>query len=400
MPNGMVILAEPMNNVQSASFSMMIPCGTAVLPDGCCGAAAVISDWIFRGAGELDSRSLTDELDGLGLHRDSAIGAGHIVLSAACESGNIYRALELYADIILRPALKTEQFEFSRQLALHDLHALDDDPRQKVAIETRKHFYPDPMGRSAAGIKRDLENLTAQKVFDIVKDNFNTCGIILSVAGKCDFEKLCRHAEKLFNSPPAAQKQISIGTRKPEYVHIPHDGAQVHIGMMTPAVILGHRDYYNTMAAVSILGGSMSARLFTEVREKRGLCYAVGAGYHSLKEMAGITVYAGTTPEKAQQTFDVTIEQFQKITDGLNDDEVHRAKIGLKSSLIMQSESTIARASGIGSDYYRLGTVRPLGEIRQAVENISTAGVLDFLKRNPFTDFTVVTIGPKEINRF
>ena len=83
-----------------------------------------------------------------------------------------------------------------------------------------------------------------------------------------------------------------------KYTHIDNDGAQVHIGLMTETVKPTDEDYYNARVAVSVLSGGMSARLFTEVREKRGLCYAIGATYHGLKEAAGIMCYAGTTPDK------------------------------------------------------------------------------------------------------
>jgi predicted Zn-dependent peptidase len=162
-----------------------------------------------------------------------------------------------------------------------------------------------------------------------------------------------------------------------------------------PPITEGH--YYETMAAVSVLSGSMSSRLFTEVREKRGLCYAVGAKYHSLKDYAGVFCYAGTTPDKAQQTLDVTWEQFQRLKDGISEDELYRAKVGLKSSLIMQSESSGARSAGIAGDYFLLGRVRRLEEIRDAIESLTVTAVLEFLHRYPFKTFTAVTIGPKEI---
>jgi predicted Zn-dependent peptidase len=141
----------------------------------------------------------------------------------------------------------------------------------------------------------------------------------------------------------------------------------------------------------------MSTRLFTEVREKRGLCYAVGARYSGLKDAAGITCYAGTTPEKAQETLDVIIEQFKRLEDGISPEELDRAKIGLKSSLILSSESTSARVNGIGTDYYILNRVRSLDEIKEKIEQTSVDSVLNFLRKNKFRDFAVVTIGPRQV---
>ena len=101
----MVLLGERMEAVESVAFGFMLPAGAAVMPEGCCGAANVIADWIFRGAGERDNRQFGDALDGLGLHRSAGVNSAHITIGAALESSNLSTAIELYGDIILRAEL-------------------------------------------------------------------------------------------------------------------------------------------------------------------------------------------------------------------------------------------------------------------------------------------------------
>ncbi len=398
LKNGMVLLGERMEAVESVSFDFMLPAGAAFLPEGICGAANVIADWIFRGASDKDNRQLGDALDGLGLHRSVAVGSSHLVIGASLEAGNLSEALNLYADIILRSGLEDEQFEPARQLAIDGVLSLDDNPRQKVMLKLREQFYPKPFGRSTAGSIEELKNLTAEKTRQITKDNFNLSQTIFSVAGKYDFENIVKQMEKLFET----DSKQAIETIKPkpkaaEYTHIHHDGAQVHIGLMTGTVKVDDENYYNARIAISVLSGGMSARLFTEVREKRGLCYAVGARYHSLKEAAGVICYAGTTPQKAQQTLEVIIAEFNRLKEGISEEEIKQAKAGLKSALILQSESSSSRAGSIGGDYYMLGRVRSLDEIKSKIEETTVESVLKFLWSNPFEDFTVVTIGPQQV---
>jgi predicted Zn-dependent peptidase len=398
LPNGMVVLGEPMPGVESVAFDFMLPVGAAWMPPGYGGAANVISEWVFRGAGTRDSRQLGDALDGLGLQRSTSIGSSHLYVGAALESSNLAQALSLYADVILNPHLSDEQFEPARQLIIEELQSLDDEPRQRVSIELKKRFYPDPLGRSNMGELEDLQSLTAAKTRELVQAYLDVQQIILAIAGKYDFEAVCRQIEGVFGPhQPKPLSAIEIGARGPRYTHIPHDGAQVHIGLMTPTARFADQAYHDARLAVSVLSGSMSSRLFTEVREKRGLCYAIGARYHSLREAAGISCYAGTAPEKAQETYDVILAEFQRLAEGISEEEMARAKIGLKSSVILQSESSSSRAGAIGSDYYMLGRVRPLDEVKQKIEETSVESVLGFLRRNPFREFTVVTIGPKEI---
>ncbi|NLW83137.1 MAG: insulinase family protein [Phycisphaerae bacterium] len=398
LENGLTLVGERMEYVQSASFHLLTPGGAAWLPNGCCGAAAVLADWLFRGAGSRNSRQLIDALDSLGIHHNTTVNADHLTLNAAMEAGNLAAAINLFADILLTPRLEPDQFELSRKLAIQELQGLDDDPRGKVMLMLYEQYYPDPYGRPGLGKEAELEALTAAQGAQIAAQLADPSRMIFSIAGRYDFDAVCRLVETRFGACGKRATTALEPTPKPRsYVHHPNEGAQVHIGLMTEIPPISAGAYYQTMAAVSVLSGSMSSRLFTEVREKRGLCYAVGAKYHTLKDYAGVSCYAGTTPDKAQQTLDVTWEQFQRLKDGVTEDELQRAKVGLKSSLIMQSESSVARSAGIAGDFFLLGRVRPLEEIRDAIEGLTTGSVGNFLQRHPFETFTAVTIGPKEI---
>jgi predicted Zn-dependent peptidase len=396
--NGMVILGEPMDEVESVSFHFLLPAGNASFPDGCCGAGKVIADWILRGAGNRNNRQLTETLDNLGIHRGSAATEEHFSLSAAMEAGNLTAAMDLFADILIQPRFDDDQFEPSRQLALHELAGLEDDPRHKVILLTKEQFYPYPYNRPAEGTVEELLALTPQRCREMIRSRLDWSQCIFAVAGKYNFQAVCDTLEKRFTHLPGTGIQRpDFGARGKQYTHHANEGAQVHIGMMTAAPPVGNNHYYDILAAASVLSGGMSGRLFTEVREKRGLCYAVVAHYQSLKNTAGVSCYAGTMPDKAQETYDVIRQEFHRLRQGVTAEELQRAKIGLKSKLIMQSESTQARSAGIAGDFAYWGRVRTLDEIRQRLEKITLQSVQDFLDANPFENFTVVTIGPKKI---
>ena len=400
LDNGMVVLGEPMEGIESVAFCYMIPAGASKMPENCCGAANIISDWIFRGAGSKNSRKLGDALDGLGLVRSSSVSSSHITIGAALESGNLLNSLKLYSDIILKPHLLDDQFSLTKQLSIDDVISLDDDPRRKVMLKLRELFYPDPLGRSTVGEVADLENLSGDITKNIINDTFLPTEMIFSVAGKYDFEEICRIMEENFSGKDktAENKELLLQDKQERCLHIDNESAQVHIGLMTETVTPNDDDYYNARVAVSVLSGGMSARLFTEVREKRGLCYAIGARYHGLKQKAGVMCYAGTTSEKAQETYEVIIEEFKNLCNGIEKEEIERAKVGLKSSLILHSESSSSRAGAIASDYYILERVRSLDEIKKSIEVTSVDSVINFLQRNNFNDFIVSTIGPSSIN--
>jgi predicted Zn-dependent peptidase len=128
------------------------------------------------------------------------------------------------------------------------------------------------------------------------------------------------------------------------------------------------------------------------------LCYAVWATYQTFKDRASVICYAGTTNERAQETLDVTLGELKRLIDGIDSEEVERVRAGLKSSLIMQEESTSARAGTLASDWYYLGRVRSFDEIQAAVDGITPRAISDHLERCPPTDFTIVTLGPKALS--
>jgi predicted Zn-dependent peptidase len=142
----------------------------------------------------------------------------------------------------------------------------------------------------------------------------------------------------------------------------------------------------------------MSSRLFTEIREKRGLCYSVWASYQTMKDRGSVLCYAGTTNARAQETQDMLLAELRRLPEGIEPEEVERLRAGLKSSLIMQQESTASRALSLASDWYHLGRVRSFDEIQAAIDTLTPEKIVGHLRRHPPKDFTIVTLGPKPLD--
>jgi predicted Zn-dependent peptidase len=150
--------------------------------------------------------------------------------------------------------------------------------------------------------------------------------------------------------------------------------------------------------AMGVLSGSTSGRLFTEVRQKRSLCYSVGASYRAGRDTGMISLYAGTTPERAQETLDVCRSEIERMKSGVTQAEFNRAVTGLKSHQIMQGESTPARAAALVYDQFRVGRARTLEEVAAAVDAISIERLNQYIAGREFGEFTTVSIGPAPLN--
>jgi predicted Zn-dependent peptidase len=218
------------------------------------------------------------------------------------------------------------------------------------------------------------------------------------VAGNVEWQPLLDQVGRLFGDwQGGAEPELTLGRQPKPHEHLQKDTTQTQIGIAYPSVPIGHPDYYAAQGAVHVLSGGMSSRLFTEVREKRGLCYSVWASYQTFKDRGSILCYAGTTNERAQETFDVTLNELLRLQNGIEDEEVQRVQAGLKSSLIMQQESTNARAGALASDWYFLGRVRSFDEIQTAIDSLTPANIVTHLKKFPPKEFTIVTLGPQAL---
>jgi predicted Zn-dependent peptidase len=392
------LLVEPMAAVKSAAFSLLVPAGSIFDPPRRNGSAALLTEWITRGAGSLGNEELSAALDDLGLQRHEHNGTVHISFTGAAVAGNLPRALEIYGDILQRPMLPPEQFEPSRSGVRQSLEGIEDEPRQKVMIELRRRCYDAPWGLPADGSLEELPNLSVESVRSHYERGFRPNGTILAVAGHVEFAHIRDVVGRVFGDwQPQPEPEYATGPRAPSPDHLSHESEQTQIGIAYEAVPFRHPEYYAAWAAVSVLSGGMSSRLFTEVRERRGLCYSVYAALRSLKDEARVLCYAGTTNERAQETLDVTLAELKRLGAGIAEDELARSKAMAKSSLIMQQESTSSRSSSIAGDWYHLRRVRTLDEIRDTINALTVDKVLAYVHAHPARDFTIVTIGPEAL---
>jgi predicted Zn-dependent peptidase len=397
-PNGLVLLAEPMESVESVAFTFRVPAGTAVEPHAKGGLAGLTCELILRGAGPRDNRQFVNDLDNLGVERGETVGDAHVVFRGATLSRNLSAALEIYADIFQRPHLPEDQFEPCRLVALQELAAIEDEPGHKVMLELRRRHLADPWGRPSQGEQAALESMTPADVQDHFRQVYRPNGTILGVAGRIDWDILKNEVGRLLgNWPKLAEPAIHEQVAGPNRDHLQHESNQTQIGIAYPSVAYRDDDYYVASAAVGVLGDGMSSRLFTEVREKRGLCYSVYASHGTLLDRGSVFCYAGTSAERAQETLDVMLREIVRLGEGIEAGELDRLKARIKSSLIMQQESTSARSALLTRDWYFLGRVRTLDEVEAIVDRLSANEINRYLAAHRPERFTIVTLGPKRL---
>ncbi|MDY0168413.1 MAG: pitrilysin family protein [Thermoguttaceae bacterium] len=397
-PNGLVLVAEPMPWLRSAAFSLLVPAGCALEPGDRGGLASLTSEMVERGCGPRDSRQFLLDLDNLGVEWNDSVSAPHTGFGGAAPAESLPSALAIFADMVRRPHLPAREMEAARSLQLQELRAVEDEPARKVMTELRRRQYHEPWGRPAHGDLAGVEAATLDDVQGFFSRHYRPDGAVLGVAGLFEFARLRDTVAELLSDWEPVESPAPVERPEPRpYLHLPYESAQTQIGIAYASVPYRHPDYFQAWGGVGVLSGGMSSRLFTEVREKRGLCYSVSAAIHTLRDRAGVFCYAGTTADRAQETLEVTLGELRRLAEGVKPDELGRLKARIKSSLIMQQESSAARSGAIAADWYHLGHVRNVAELNALVDQLTCASINEYLAANPPGNFTVVTVGPSPL---
>ncbi len=397
-PNGLVLVAEPMAALQSAAFTFLVPAGCVYDPPQRSGLSSFVCEMALRGAGPRDSRQFIIDLDNLGVERGESVANAHVAYSGATVCENLPQALAIYADLLRRPHLPDDQIEASRLAMLQELRAVEDEPAQKVMMELRRKHYPEPWGRSAQGEQAALEAVSIDDIRPHFARYYRPNGTILGIAGQIDWERMKDLVGQLLGDwQPIGNGALAETPGPCRYHHLPYESHQTQIGIAYPSVPYRHQDYFQAWGSVGVLSGGMSARLFTEVRERRGLCYSVYATHHTLWHRGAVFCYAGTGADRAQETLDVTLAELARLARGIQEAELDRLKARIKSALIMQQESSSSRSSSLARDWYHLGYARTLQEVGQLIDGLSSRSINAYLADHPPGDFTVVTLGPKPL---
>ncbi|QDV27064.1 M16 family metallopeptidase [Aureliella helgolandensis] len=396
--NGLVLLGEHMPWLRSAAFSLHLPAGTCYEPNGLDGLSGMTNEMVQRGCGELDSRQFLERLDELGVERGSSITTNHSSFSCAMPREVLPETLGLYSDLVRTPHLPADQLDDARQLSLQDLRALDDEASHRCFSELKRFRYPLPFGRISQGTREGLAAIDHQKMHHFFQDTYKPAGSILAVAGNFDWTQVCDLVEARLGdwtgAPPRELPEL-----KPNYGsrHVDHSTNQIHLALAYECEPYESPEYYESRALVGVLSDGMSSRLFTEVREKRGLVYSVFATCFSLAGLGSVLCYAGTTTNRAEETLQVLLETIFSLRDGITVDELERLKYRIKSSLVFEQESSAARSSQIASDWFYLGRVPTREEVCARVDALTCEGLQQHFCEHLPKNFSLVTVGSQAL---
>lgn len=399
---GATLVCERMSGVRSSGLTWLVPAGSARDPDGRIGLSAMHAELLLRGAGSLDSRAQADAFDVLGVNRSTRVETFSTSVGGTMLGSRVDEALELIAEMVLRPRMDAESVEPVRALCVSSIEALADEPQDRVMVNLRAAHAPSPVNRSSRGTLEGVSAVGADEVLPAWRSRAAAEGSIIALAGDVDADAVERRLNGLLEGWGGRAAEVSVEGSGPRgYHHEQEKTDQIHIAVAYdgPRETDEEASWLERMAT-AVLSGGMSGRLFTEVREKRSLCYSVWASYGAEREYGRTVAYAGTTPERAQETLEVLMNELRRIGRGegeVTEEELERARVGMKSRLVFSGESSSARATALAHDVRKLGRARSLDEMAARIDQVELGALNGYLAGRELGRVTVATIGPKEL---
>jgi len=397
--NGLQIIGQPMPNLESVSVGFMIGAGSRDERAAQTGLSHLVEMMGYQGTKHRDARALTEAFDRLGARKTSGTDLEYTTYSAMALGSQLVPLVELLSDVVRYPGFNSDEYPKAQDRVLQEIAEREDVPLRKIMdLLRRAYFGEHPYGNERLGEPDGVASIPLDALHAYWGERYGPRNTVLAVAGKVDWEAFIARAEELLGDwqGPAQRTQGGGVAPAARVVLEQKESNQQHIGLAVPGVAFSDPDRYTMAVLSTLLGGSMNSRLFVEVREKRGLVYSVGAFPFSLETAGLLGIYAGTTPDKADQTVAVCTEQLRRLEDEPpTDEEVERAKILLKADVIMRSESSDARRRSIATGWWYEGKVRTLEEIAQTIDAVDAGRIQAMCRRLEMSKhIAVAAIGP------
>ncbi|HIJ62119.1 MAG TPA: insulinase family protein [Rhodospirillaceae bacterium] len=396
LDNGLTVVTDTMPSVQTASVGVWVNAGTRHEAPEINGVSHLLEHMAFKGTERRSARAIAEEMDAVGGHLNAYTSREHTAYYAKVLKEDVGLAVDLIGDILQHSTLDPEELAREQAVVVQEISQALDTPDDIVFDHFQSTAYPDQaVGRPVMGTADLVRGMSRQTIAGYLSDTYGAGRMILSAAGNLEHEAVVEMAGKAFRALPAERPVAEEAARYSggEYRE-ERDLEQVHVVLGFNGVAYQHPDFYAASVLSTLLGGGMSSRLFQEVREKRGLAYSVYSFASSYTDGGLFTIYAGTGPDEVAEVLPLLCDEIMKVTLGVTDEEILRARAQLKSSILMSLESTASRCEQAARQLLSYGRLVPLAEVVANVEAVDGAAVRRAAARIFAGKPTLATIGP------
>jgi len=379
LPNGLRILTEQMPHVRSVSIGVWLARGSRHEPEAQSGIAHFVEHMLFKGTGTRTAEDIAQTIDSIGGQMDAFTAKEYASYYIKVLDEHLPLAVDVLSDIVMHPAFSGDDIEREKKVVLEEIKMVEDTPDDLVhELFTENFWHNHPLGRPILGSKETVESLNAEGLRRYFSRAYSAPNLIIAAVGNVTheqvrdlivraFDGLPTESEPISDTPPRVVPRIIIRNKELE---------QSHVCLGTSGYCQDHEDRYSSYVLNTVLGGSMSSRLFQNVREKRGLAYAVFSGLSAYRDAGSMTIYAGCANDAVSELIDVVIVELRRLKDEpLPEAELQRAKDHLKGSLMLNLESTSSRMSHLARQEIYFDRQFGLDETLEGVSRVTQADV-------------------------
>ena len=379
LPNGLRLLTERMPHVRSVSVGVWLARGSRHEPLEQSGIAHFVEHMLFKGTGTRSAEDIAQTIDSIGGQMDAFTAKEYASYYFKVLDEHLPLAVEVLADIVMHPAFSDGDIGREKKVVLEEIKMVEDTPDDLVhELFTESFWQGHPLGRPILGTKETVEALTQDGLRRYFTSTYCAPNLIIAAVGNIEHEQVKDLVTRAFDGLPERSAPVTEAPPRvvPATLIRNKELEQSHVCLGTSSYRQDHEDRYSSYVLNTVLGGSMSSRLFQNVREKRGLAYAVFSGLSAYRDAGSMTVYAGCANDAVGELIDVVIAELRRLKDEpLPDPELRRAKDHLKGSLMLNLESTSSRMSHLARQEIYFDRQFGLDETLEGVERVSADDV-------------------------
>ena len=347
--NGLRLITETMPHVRSVTLGVWLTRGSRHESDEHGGIAHFVEHMLFKGTDSRTAEDIAQAIDSIGGQLDAFTAKEYASYYIKVLDEHVPLAVDLLTDIVRRPAFAAEEIEREKKVILEEIKMVEDTPDDLVHELFTQHFWEGhPLARPILGSPETVEALDREILLRYFGEAYVASNIVISAAGNLEHGRVRELVERAFGDLDAAGESFTQEAPRvsPQVVTRSKELEQSHICLGTNGYPQRHDDRYVSYILNTVLGGSMSSRLFQNIREKRGLAYSVFSGLSAYRDAGNITIYAGCANEAVGEVVDLCVEELKGLKrTPVAESELRRAKDHLKGSLMLSLENTASRMS-------------------------------------------------------
>ncbi|MHB1110541.1 MAG: M16 family metallopeptidase [Devosia sp.] len=397
LPNGMTVLTDDMPHLESASLGIWVKAGSRSETKAEHGISHMLEHMAFKGTNSRNALEIAEAIENVGGDLNAATSVEHTGYFARVLKEDVALAGDILSDILQNSLFKQDELDREQQVIAQEIGAARDNPDDHVFDLFQSAAYPNqPIGRTILGTVESVNSFNPDAIRAYMDRNYVGDRMVICAAGNVDHDALVDIAHDRFHELKAGGAPEPL---KANYVggeeRLLSDHEQAHIVLGFEGRAYNSDGFYAAQILASILGGGMSSRLFQEVREKRGLCYSVYAFHWAFADSGIFGVAASTGENEVTDLLPVVLDELQKATETISDEEVIRVRNQIRAGLLMSLESPSSRAGQLARQQILWGRPIPLQETIERINRITTGRVKQIAHQLFATDkFSLAGIGP------